>query len=72
METFDWYPWVILPLIVFLARVLDVGLGTIRIIFLSRGRRYLAPLLGFVEVFIWITVISQIVSGTQNIVSYLA
>lgn len=72
METFDWYAWVILPLIVFLARVLDVGLGTIRIIFLSRGRRYLAPLLGFVEVFIWITVISQIVSGTQNIVSYLA
>jgi len=72
METFDWYTWVILPLIVFLARFLDVTLGTMRIIFLSRGRKILAPLLGFVEVFIWITVVSQIVGGVQNYVAYLS
>lgn len=72
METFDWHTWVILPLLIFLARVFDVGLGTIRIIFLSRGRRYLAPLLGFVEVFIWITIVSQVVTGAQNVVAYLA
>lgn len=70
METFDWYTWVILPLIVFLARVFDVTLGTMRIIFLSRGRKYLAPLLGFVEVFIWITIVSQIVRGAQNFAAY--
>jgi uncharacterized protein YebE (UPF0316 family) len=52
MPTFDWFTWVILPLIVFLARVIDVGLGTMRIIFISRGKKVLAPLLGFVEVFI--------------------
>ena len=72
METFDWYTWVLLPFIVFLARLTDVTLGTIRIIFVARGRKYLAPLLGFVEVFIWITVVSQIVGGAQNIVAYLA
>jgi uncharacterized protein YebE (UPF0316 family) len=72
METFDWFTWVILPLIVFLARVFDVTLGTMRIIFLSRGRRYLAPLLGFVEVFIWITIVSQIVRGAQNFAAYFA
>jgi uncharacterized protein YebE (UPF0316 family) len=66
METFDWYTWAILPLIVFLARVFDVTLGTMRIIFLSRGRKFLAPLLGFVEVFIWITVVSQIVVSAKN------
>jgi len=70
METFDWYVWVILPLIVFLARFVDVTLGTLRIIFLSRGRKLLAPLLGFVEVFIWITVVSQIVGSTKN--NYIA
>ena len=47
-------------------------LGTIRIIFVARGRKYLAPLLGFVEVFIWITIVSQIVGGAQSIVAYLA
>ena len=70
METFDWYTWVGLPLIVFLARVMDVTLGTMRIIFLSRGRKIIAPLLGFVEVFIWITIVSQIVGNTNN--NYIA
>jgi uncharacterized protein YebE (UPF0316 family) len=72
LENFDWFTWVYLPLIVFGTRVLDVTLGTMRIIFLSRGRKLLAPLLGFVEVLIWITVVSQIVGGAQNIVAYVA
>lgn len=72
MQIFDWYTWVILPLIVFLARVIDVGLGTMRIIFISRGKKVLAPLLGFVEVFIWITIVLQIVRGAQNIATYFA
>ena len=72
MGNFDWFAWVILPFIVFAARVLDVTLGTMRIIFLSRGKKILAPLLGFVEVLIWITIVSQIVGGAHNIVAYIA
>jgi uncharacterized protein YebE (UPF0316 family) len=72
METFDWYTWVTLPLIVFFARAFDVALGTLRIIFTSRGKRHLAPLLGFVEVFIWISVIAQITRGASNIAAYFA
>jgi uncharacterized protein YebE (UPF0316 family) len=72
VETFDTYTWVILPLLVFLARFVDVTLGTMRIIFLSRGRKFLAPVLGFVEVFIWITAVSQIVRGAQNFAAYFA
>ena len=49
MQIFDWFSWVILPLIVFLARVIDVGLGTMRIIFISREKKVLAPLLGFLK-----------------------
>ena len=72
MQTFDWQTWVFLPLLIFLARLIDVSLGTVRIILISRGRKYLAPILGFLEVLIWITVVSQVVGGAQNIVAYLA
>ena len=72
LDTFDWYTWIILPCLVFLARVVDVSLGTLRIIFTSRGRKRLAPLLGFVEVFIWVTVIAEITRGAHNLVAYLA
>lgn len=72
MDTFDWYAWLALPLLVFLARVVDVSLGTIRIIFTARGKKHLAPLLGFVEVFIWVSVIAEITKGAHNITAYLA
>lgn len=66
------YVWLVLPLMVFFARVTDVSLGTLRIIFISRGKSNLAPLLGFVEVFIWITIVSQIVSHAHNLLAYVA
>jgi len=69
---FDWYMWVGLPLLVFSARVVDVTLGTLRIIFTSRGLKNLAPLLGFVEVFVWVSVIAQITGSAHNIIAYLA
>jgi uncharacterized protein YebE (UPF0316 family) len=65
-------PAVWLPVLVFFARVIDVSLGTLRIIFVSRGQKYLAPLLGFVEVFIWIVAVSQIMRGAHTMVAYLA
>jgi uncharacterized protein YebE (UPF0316 family) len=68
----DLYSYVYLPLLIFFARMTDVTLMTLRIIFVSRGKRYLAPLLGFVEVFIWIAVVSQIIRGANNLVAYLA
>ncbi|NMC12155.1 MAG: hypothetical protein GYA34_04650 [Chloroflexi bacterium] len=61
MSTFDWYAWITLPFIVFFAQIIDVTLETLRIIFTSRGKRIVAPFLGFIKVFIWIVVVSQIV-----------
>jgi len=69
---FDWRSWIFLPLLVFFARIADVTLGTIRIIFTSRGKKNIAPLLGFVEVFIWVSVIAEITKGAHNIIAYLA
>jgi uncharacterized protein YebE (UPF0316 family) len=65
------YSWIILPLLIFLARVCDVSLGTIRIIFISKGIKYLAPLIGFFEILIWLLAIGQIMQNLTNIYYYL-
>ena len=67
----DQYPY-LLPIIIFFGRICDVTLGTLRIIFVSKGEKYKAPIIGFFEVFIWIMVISQILSRANGLVSYLS
>lgn len=67
----DVYPW-LLPVIIFFGRVVDVSLGTLRIIFVSKGEKYKAPLIGFVEVFIWVVIISQILSRANDMLAYLS
>lgn len=64
--------WVILPLIIFFARMMDVTLGTLRIVFVARGRKKIAPLLGFFEVLIWLLAIGQVMQNLNNVVCYLA
>ena len=49
-----------------------MSLGTLRIIFVARGQRFLSPLLGFFEVSIWLIAISQIMTNVSNIGAYLA
>jgi uncharacterized protein YebE (UPF0316 family) len=67
----DMYAMVIIPLLIFFARVCDVSLGTIRIIFISKGIRYLAPIVGFFEILIWILAISQIFQNITNSYYYI-
>ena len=64
--------WLVIPLLIFLARVFDVTLGTIRVIFIARGMRVLAPLFGFFEVLIWLVVISQILGNLTHWFNYIA
>jgi len=64
--------YVILPFMIFCARICDVSLGTIRVIFISKGIRYLAPLLGFFEVIIWLLAIGQVMNNLTNVVAYVA
>lgn len=62
----------VLPGLIFLARICDVSIGTIRIIFVSRGFTLLAPLLGFFEVMIWLLAISQVMRHLTSPVHYIA
>jgi uncharacterized protein YebE (UPF0316 family) len=61
-----------MPLLIFLARICDVSIGTLRIIYVSKGKRNIAPFLGFFEVLIWITAISKIMQNLDNYVNYIA
>lgn len=64
-------PEIMSMLLIFFARIIDVSVGTIRIILISRGYRYIAPILGFVEVLIWLTAISTVLGNLNNIFSYI-
>lgn len=66
------FTYLVLPLLIFLARIFDVTLGTIRIVFVSRGKKFLAPLFGFFEVLIWLLAIGQIMKNLNNAVCYVA
>jgi uncharacterized protein YebE (UPF0316 family) len=66
------FTWVVIPVLIFIARILDVSLGTVRLIFVSRGFKFLAPLVGFFEVLIWILAMGQIMRNLTNPVCYIA
>jgi uncharacterized protein YebE (UPF0316 family) len=68
----DLFKWVILPLLIFCARIVDVTVGTIRILFVSRGHKLWAPVLGFFEVVIWLLAIGQIMQNLTNWICYIA
>ena len=66
------FAWVILPLLIFTARIVDVTIGTARVIFVSRGYRGLAAASGFFEVLVWLLAIGQIMQNLTNPMCYIA
>lgn len=71
-QAFDIYAWVIVPFLIFLARVMDVSLGTLRFIFLSKGYKKIVPFLGFLEILIWIIAIREVMVNLKNWISLVA
>lgn len=45
-------PWG--PLLIFGLRIVDVSLGTMRMLFIMRGARFAAPFVAFFEILIWV------------------
>ncbi len=66
------FVWVILPLLIFLSRIADQSIGTMRLIFVSKGYKLYAPLLGFFEVIIWLIAVGQIFKQLDNALYYIA
>lgn len=65
------FTWVVIPILIFVARICDVSLGTMRILSIGRGNKVVAPLLGFFEVLIWLLAIRQIMQNLTNAFYYI-
>ncbi len=66
------FSYIILPVLVFLARILDVSIGTLRIIFVSKGFKYFAAMLGFFESLTWLIAVTQVIQNLHSWQTYVA
>jgi uncharacterized protein YebE (UPF0316 family) len=66
------FAWLILPVLIFIGRILDVSIGTMRIIYVSRGMKLPAVICGFCEVLIWAIVLSQLIQHLTKIAMFVA
>ncbi|MFZ5353818.1 MAG: DUF2179 domain-containing protein [Bacillota bacterium] len=57
---------------IFFARILDVSMGTMRMILLVKGNRRIAAFIGFFEVMVFVIVLGKVVSGLSNPIYILA
>jgi uncharacterized protein YebE (UPF0316 family) len=57
-----WY----LPFLIFLARICDVSIGTVRIVVVMRGHKMAAAILGFFEVAIWVLAVSAVLTHIKE------
>lgn len=67
-----YFDFLVLPLLIFCLRICDMTLDTLRIIFMTRGLRRLAPIIGFFEILIWIIAITRIMRNLDNWLGYVA
>ncbi|MDD4029118.1 MAG: DUF5698 domain-containing protein [Caldisericia bacterium] len=72
LSNIDWFAWVLLPLLIFFARVVDVSIATIRILFLSKGIKGWTTLMAFFEILIWLLAMTQIMQNLSNPACYIA
>lgn len=53
-------------LFIFIAKVIEVSIGTLRIIMLNKGYRVQATLLSFVEIMLWVFIASTVITGMKE------
>jgi len=64
--------YILMPLLIFVARIGDVSINTLRIMFMMNGKKNIVPILGFFEAMIWLLAIGQIFQNVDNPLSYIA
>ncbi|MBN2468173.1 MAG: DUF2179 domain-containing protein [Deltaproteobacteria bacterium] len=53
-------------LLIIVARITDVSLGTLRTVFIVHGRKGIAFVVGFIEILIWLVVISSVIKNLDK------
>jgi uncharacterized protein YebE (UPF0316 family) len=60
-------PAYVMPVLIFFLRVSDMSLDTLRVLFVIRGQRLLAWILGFFQSLIWVVAITTVLSNLNNL-----
>lgn len=65
-----------LYIIIFIAKTIEVTISTIRLVYVNKGERVKGALLGFIEILIWILVVSSVLTNITDdpfkIIAYAA
>ncbi len=62
-----------MPILIMLARMCDVSIGTMRVIFVSKGyRKTSRAFLGFIELLLWLVVGRQVLVKSDNVLHFIA
>ncbi len=61
-EAMAWY----IPLLIFMARICDVSIGTVRTMLVIAGHRFVSAALGFLEVIIWVLAVGGALAYLTN------
>lgn len=67
----DLYRHLLIPFLIFISRVADVSIGTVRIILVSKSYKFYAALLGFFEMLIWVVAIGALLDKVDSISTYI-
>lgn len=52
-----------LYIIIFLAKIIEVSIATIRLVYINKGERVKGAILGFIEILIWLLVVSSVLNN---------
>jgi uncharacterized protein YebE (UPF0316 family) len=72
MIDFSLIPPILITVGIFLLRVTDMSLDTLRVLFVIRGRRSLAWVLGFLQSTLWVIAITSVLSNLDNLWNIVA
>jgi uncharacterized protein YebE (UPF0316 family) len=67
----DFIPLALLPILIFLIRVADMSLDTLRVLFVVRGRRPQAWVVGFMQSALWVIAVASVLSHLDNLLNVL-
>ena len=57
---------IIMCILVFCSRIVDVSLGTIRTTIVVKGKNIIGALIGVIEITVWFVVVEQVLTNTEN------
>lgn len=56
----------LLYFVIFFVKIIEVSLGTIRIVLINKGERTIGAIIGFFEVTIWITLVGKVIADISS------